>query len=368
MKNMNKASKIYIAGHRGLVGSALVRRLNAKGYTNLVMRTHAELDLKDQQAVQAFFAEEKPEYVILAAAKVGGIHANNTYPAEFIHDNLAIQSNVIHSAYENKVERLLFLGSSCIYPKNAPQPMKEDCLLTGPLEPTNRPYALAKIAGIEMCHAYNRQYGTKYMAAMPTNLYGPNDNYDLNNSHVLPAMIRKIHLAKLAQEGDLAGIERNEAALGTIPAELKAKLIESCALHLGSSATSLAPCTLPLESAVVLWGTGTPKREFLYSEDMADACIFLLEQDEAKLASLFNEALPPLVNIGCGEDLTIKELAEMVAEVVGFKGNLTFDTTKPDGTMRKVMDVSRINKLGWKRTMQLKDGIGLSYQDMLSKI
>jgi len=298
-----------------------VRRLQAKGYTNIVTRTHAELELRDQVAVQAFFTAEKPDYVILAAAKVGGIHANNTYPAEFIHDNLLIQNNVIHSAYQHKVERLLFLGSSCIYPKNAPQPMTEECLLTGPLEPTNRPYALAKIAGIEMCHAYNRQYGTKYMAAMPTNLYGPNDNYDLNNSHVLPALIRKMHEAK--QSG---------------------------------------------AKEVVVWGTGTPKREFLYSEDMADACIFLLEQGEDKLASLFNEALPPLVNIGCGEDLTIKELAEMVAEVVGFKGNLTFDTSKPDGTMRKVMDVSRINKLGWKRTMQLKDGIGLSYQDMLSKI
>lgn len=318
---MNKNSKIYIAGHRGLVGSALVRRLQAKGYTNLVTRTHAELELRDQKAVQTFFAAEKPDYVILAAAKVGGIQANNTYPAEFIHDNLVIQNNVIHSAYQNKVERLLFLGSSCIYPKNAPQPMTEDCLLTGPLEPTNRPYALAKIAGIEMCHAYNRQYGTQYMAAMPTNLYGPNDNYDLNNSHVLPALIRKMHEAK--QSG---------------------------------------------AKEVVVWGTGTPKREFLYSEDMADACIFLLEQPEDKLASLFNEALPPLVNIGCGEDLTIKELAEMVAEVVGFKGELTFDTSKPDGTMRKVMDVSRINKLGWKRTMQLNDGIGLSYKDMLRKI
>jgi len=318
---MNKTSKIYIAGHRGLVGSALVRRLQAKGYTNIVTRTHAELELRDQVAVQAFFTAEKPDYVILAAAKVGGIYANNTYPAEFIHDNLLIQNNVIHSAYQHNVERLLFLGSSCIYPKNAPQPMTEECLLTGPLEPTNRPYALAKIAGIEMCHAYNRQYGTKYMAAMPTNLYGPNDNYDLNNSHVLPALIRKMHEAK--QSG---------------------------------------------AKEVVVWGTGTPKREFLYSEDMADACIFLLEQGEDKLASLFNEALPPLVNIGCGEDITIKELAEMVAEVVGFKGNLTFDTSKPDGTMRKVMDVSRINKLGWKRTMQLKDGIGLSYQDLLSKI
>ena len=318
---MNKDAKIYIAGHRGLVGSALVRRLNASGYTNLVTRTHAELELRDQKAVQTFFAAEKPDYVILAAAKVGGIHANNTYPAEFIHDNIVIQTNVIHSAWQNNVERLLFLGSSCIYPKNAPQPMTEDCLLTGPLEPTNRPYALAKIAGIEMCHAYNRQYGTKYMAVMPTNLYGPNDNYDLNNSHVLPALIRKMHEAK--QSGAME---------------------------------------------VVVWGTGTPRREFLYSEDMADACIFMLEQGEDKLASLFNEAFPPLVNIGCGEDLTIKELAEMVADVVGFKGDLTFDNSKPDGTMRKVMDVSRINALGWKRTMQLKDGIALSYQDMLSKI
>ncbi len=318
---MNKDAKIYIAGHRGLVGSALVSRLKARGYHNLVTRTHAELELRDQAAVQAFFAQEKPEYVILAAAKVGGIHANNTYPAEFIHDNLVIQSNVIHSAWQNKVERLLFLGSSCIYPKLAPQPMKEECLLTGPLEPTNRPYALAKIAGIEMCWSYNRQYGTRYMAAMPTNLYGPNDNYDLNNSHVLPALIRKMHEAK--QRGD---------------------------------------------KDVVVWGTGTPKREFLYSEDMADACIYLLEQPEGKLASLFNNEQPPLVNIGCGEDLTIRELAELVAEVVGFKGSLTFDTSKPDGTMRKVMDVSRINALGWKRTMLLKDGITLSYQDMLGKI
>jgi len=318
---MNRNSKIYIAGHRGLVGSALVRRLQAKGCTNLVTSTHAELELRDQTAVQAFFAAEKPEYVILAAAKVGGIHANNTYPAEFIHDNLVIQTNVIHSAWQNNVNRLLFLGSSCIYPKNAPQPMTEDCLLTGPLEPTNRPYALAKIAGIEMCWSYNRQYGTRYMAAMPTNLYGPNDNYDLNNSHVLPALIRKMHEAK--QCGD---------------------------------------------KEVVVWGTGTPKREFLYSDDMADACVFLLEQPESKLASLFNNEQPPLVNIGCGDDLTIRELAELVAGVVGFSGNLTFDTSKPDGTMRKVMDVSKIRNLGWKPEIALEAGIVLAYQDMLSRI
>jgi GDP-L-fucose synthase len=282
-----------------------------------LLRTHAELELRDQVAVRDFFTKEKPEYVILAAAKVGGIHANNTYPAEFIHDNLVIQSNVIHSAWLNNVTRLLFLGSSCIYPKQAPQPMTEECLLTGPLEPTNRPYALAKIAGIEMCWSYNRQYGTKYMAAMPTNLYGPNDNYDLNNSHVLPALLRKMHEAK--QRG---------------------------------------------EKEVAVWGTGTPKREFLYSDDMADACIFLLNLSDKEMNSVLNSQSPPLVNIGCGEDLTIRALAEIVAEVVGFKGKLTFDTSKPDGTMRKVMDVSRINALGWRYKMSLKQGITLSYQDM----
>jgi GDP-L-fucose synthase len=318
---MNKDAKIYVAGHRGLVGSALVRQLKGRGYTNLLLRTHGELELRDQAAVQSFFAAEKPEYVILAAAKVGGIHANNTYPAEFIHDNLVIQANVIQSAWQHNVTRLLFLGSSCIYPKNCPQPMKEEYLLTGPLEPTNRPYALAKISGIEMCHAYNRQYGTKYMAVMPTNLYGPNDNYDLNNSHVLPALIRKMHEAK--KRGDIE---------------------------------------------VVVWGTGTPKREFLYSDDMADACLFLLEIAENKLSDLFNDERPPLVNIGCGEDLSIRELAEQVAQIVGFNGNLTFDTCKHDGAMRKVMDVSRINALGWKRKMLLKEGISHSYQDMLVRL
>jgi GDP-L-fucose synthase len=318
---MLKTSKIHIAGHRGLVGSAIMRRLLANGYNNLITRTHAELDLRNQAAVQSFFAAEKPEYVILAAAKVGGIHANNTYPAEFIEDNLLIQTNIIHNAWKNNVKRLLFLGSSCIYPKAAPQPMKEEYLLTGPLEPTNRPYAVAKIAGIEMCHAYNRQYGTKYIAAMPTNLYGPNDNYDLNNSHVLPALIRKMHEAKIREDKE-----------------------------------------------VIVWGTGTPKREFLYSEDMADACIYLLKKTEEELANLFSDEQPPLVNIGCGEDLTIRELAELVAEIVGFKGNLTFDISKPNGTLRKVMDVSRINALGWHHKMPLKAGILLSYRDMLTKI
>ena len=317
---MNKDSKIYIAGHRGLVGSALVRQLRAPGYSNLILRTHDEMELRDQAAVRTFFASEKPEYVILAAAKVGGIHANNTYPAEFIHDNLVIQSNIIHSAWQNNVDRLLFLGSSCIYPKNAPQPITEECLLTGPLEPTNRPYAVAKIAGIEMCWSYNRQYGTKFMAAMPTNLYGPNDNYDLNNSHVLPALIRKMHEAKLRGNKE-----------------------------------------------VVVWGTGTPRREFLYSEDMADACLFLLEQPEDELADLLNNEQPPLVNIGCGEDLTIRELAELTAEVVGFTGSLAFDTSKPDGTMRKVMDVSKIRKLGWEPKINLKEGIARAYKDYLCR-
>lgn len=317
---MNKTAKIYVAGHRGLVGSALMRNLQAKGYINLLTRTHAELDLVDQKAVDAFFAEEKPEYVLLAAAKVGGIHANNTYPAEFIRDNLAIQTNVIHAAYQNNVKRLLFLGSSCIYPRDCAQPIKEEYLLTGPLEATNRPYALAKIAGIEMCWSYNRQYGTKYLAAMPTNLYGLNDNYHLDNSHVMPALIRKMHEAK--QRG---------------------------------------------EEKVVVWGTGAPKREFLYSDDMANACLHLMEQSEDKLAKLFNNEHPPLVNIGYGEDITIRELAELVADVVGFKGSLIFDTSKPDGTLRKVMDVSRIQELGWRATTSLKEGVNLAYRDFIER-
>lgn len=356
---MNKDAKIYVAGHRGLVGSALVRQLKARGYQNLVLRTHAELELRDQDAVQAFFAAEKPEYVILAAAKVGGIHANNTYPAEFIHDNLVIQTNIIHSAWQHNVARLLFLGSSCIYPKDCPQPMKEEHLLTGPLEPTNRPYALAKIAGIEMCHAYNRQYGTRYIAVMPTNLYGPNDNYDLNNSHVLPAMIRKLHLAKLAQQGGVAGIMQNEANLGKIPADVKAMI------GLESNAPVTQSSVLRPRNSVVLWGTGTPKREFLYSDDMADACFYLLEQPEQKLTLLFNEERPPLVNIGSGEDLTIRELAEMVAEVVGYKGKLIFDSGKPDGTMRKLMDVSRLKEMGWSATTSLRNGIDAAYQSYM---
>jgi len=346
-------SKIYIAGHRGLVGSALMRNLRAKGYSNFLTRTHAELDLTSQAAVEEFFAAEKPDYVFLAAAKVGGIHANNTYPAEFIRDNLAIQTNVIHAAYKNDVKRLLFLGSSCIYPKLAPQPMKEEHLLTSELEPTNRPYALAKIAGIEMCWSYNRQYQTQYLAVMPTNLYGPGDNYNLMNSHVIPAMIRKFHLAKLASERNWPAIEQDEARYGPIPQDLKDQL--------------LATCNLQLEPSVSVWGTGTPKREFLYSEDMADACVYLMNLPDEKFVPLLgqdrNDGLPPLMNIGVGHDLSIRELAETVKDVVGYSGALEFDSTKPDGTPRKLMNVDRLNAMGWKATTDMQSGLAVAYQD-----
>lgn len=324
---MDKHARIFVAGHRGLVGSAIVRNLEAKGYTHILKRTHAELDLTDAAATDAFFAEHKPAYVFLAAAKVGGIVANNSYPAEFIRDNLVIQANVIHSAWKHGVTRLMFLGSSCIYPKMAPQPMREDCLLTGPLEPTNRPYALAKIAGIEMCWSYNRQYGTKYLAVMPTNLYGPGDNYHPENSHVIPALLRKFHEAK--QRGD---------------------------------------------RTVTIWGTGTPRREFLYSDDMADACVFLMKLPEDRYTSLLgsDESVsgrfePPLVNVGVGEDVTIKELAGLVGKVVGFDGELVFDATKPDGTPRKLMDVSRLNGMGWMAPTGLERGLASAFDDFLSR-
>jgi GDP-L-fucose synthase len=322
---MDKHAKIYISGHRGLVGSALMRALQAKGYSNLITRTHAELDLTNQSATQRFFEQEKPEYVFLAAAKVGGIHANNIYPAEFIRDNLAIQTNVIHEAYKANVTRLLFLGSSCIYPRDCPQPIKEEYLLTGPLEPTNRPYALAKIAGIEMCWSYNRQYGTQYLAAMPTNLYGPGDNYDLNNSHVLPALIRRFHEARQKKS-----------------------------------------------PAVTVWGTGTPRREFLYSEDMADACVFLMnlsdENFQLLLAANRNQGLPPVINIGVGEDVSIADLSAMVASVVGYAGQIVYDASKPDGTPRKLLDIGRLTGLGWKAGVELQTGIALACHDYLQHI
>jgi GDP-L-fucose synthase len=318
---MDKHARIYIAGHRGLVGSAIMRHLQEKGFTYLLTRTHAELDLTDQRATNAFFAQEKPGYIFLAAAKVGGIHANNSYPAEFIRDNLLIQTNIIHAAYVNQVKRLLFLGSSCIYPKLAPQPMKEEYLLTGPLESTNRPYALAKIAGIEMCWSYNRQYGTRYLAAMPTNLYGPGDNYHLENSHVIPALIRKFHEAKAANAKE-----------------------------------------------VVVWGTGTPRREFLYSEDMADACVHLMNLPDAQYAELLGgdesrtgRFEPPLINIGTGHEVSIKELADIVMQVVGYQGQIVFDPSKPDGTQRKLLDVGRLKAQGWQARTDLLEGIRLTY-------
>lgn len=354
---MNLESRVFVAGHRGLVGSALVRNLRQRGYENLLARTHGELDLTDQTAVEAFFAAEKPDYVFLAAARVGGIHANNTYPAEFIRDNLAIQTNIIHAAWRHQVKRLLFLGSSCIYPKLAPQPLKEESLLTGPLEPTNRPYALAKIAGIEMCWAYNRQYRTQFLAAMPTNLYGPGDNYSLLNSHVIPALIRKFHLAKLAAGRHWTVIERDQTAHGPIPPDLKQQLLETCT-------PNLAPC-------VTVWGTGTPRREFMYSEDMADACVFLMNLPDAQFQSLLaqdrNDGLAPLVNIGVGHDLTIRELAMAVKEVVGFDGALEFDADKPDGTPRKLMDVGRLNGMGWQAGTALRQGLAAAYADYLAR-
>lgn len=310
-----KDARIYVAGHRGLVGSAVVRELKRRGYSNLLLRTHAELDLTDKAAVERFFEQERPQYVVLAAAKVGGILANNSYPADFIRDNLDIQNSVIEGSYRSGVERLLFQGSSCIYPKLCPQPIKEEYLLTGPLEATNRPYAVAKIAGIEMCWSYNRQYGTRYLAAMPTNLYGPDDNFDLNTSHVLPALLRKAHAAK---------------AKG--------------------------------ERSMTVWGTGTPRREFLHSDDAAKAAVFLLELEAAKLDALLTEDSAPLVNVGTGEDLTIRELAEMVARVVEFEGELVFDASKPDGTPRKLLDVGRMHGLGWRHAIDLEDGLRSTYE------
>jgi len=319
---MDKKAKIYVAGHRGLVGSALMRQMQKEGYDNLVFRTHDELDLTNQVAVSDFFKSEKPEYVFLAAAKVGGIHANNTYPADFIHHNLAIQTNVIHQSYLNQVKRLLFLGSSCIYPKNAQQPIKEEYLLTDSLEPTNRPYALAKIAGIEMCWSYNRQYGTQYLAAMPTNLYGPGDNYHPENSHVIPALIRKFHEAKVNHK-----------------------------------------------PSVTIWGSGKPKREFLYSDDMAEACVFLMRKNDQEINSLLakdrNDGMPPVLNVGFNSDVSIAELADTVKQVVGYIGDTVYDTDKPDGTMRKLMDSSRLNHFGWTAKTSLLEGLKLAYQDFV---
>jgi len=353
---MNKKSSIYIAGHTGLVGSALLRRLEAEGYSNLIVRNHSDLDLTSQSDVDAFFQSEKPEYVFLAAAKVGGIMANYTYPAEFIHTNLTIQNNVIHASWKAGVIRLLFLGSSCVYPKECPQPMKEGYLLTGPLEPTNEPYAVAKIAGIKMCHAYNRQYATRYLCVMPTNLFGPNDNFDLETSHVLPALIRKFHLAKLAGKGEWESITKDEKKYGIIPEDIK----ESIGYK--TSYSTILPEPSGSKPSVLLWGSGTPKREFLHVDDIADACVFLSKLDENSWRGFFNNNRTPLINIGCGKDQTIKEIAEITAEVVGYKGDVKWDQDKPDGTPQKLLDISQIIRLGWKPNITLKDGIDSVYR------
>lgn len=313
-------AKIYIAGHRGMVGGAILRALQAQGYNNIVTRTHAELDLTNQAAVSTFFAEQKPQFVFLAAAKVGGIHSNNVYRGEFIYQNLMIQNNVIHAAYQTGVDRLLFLGSSCIYPRDCAQPIKEEYLLTGPLEKTNQPYAVAKIAGIEMCWSYNRQYGTRYLAVMPTNLYGPGDNYHPENSHVIPALIRKAHEAKTSNASEM-----------------------------------------------VVWGSGTPFREFLYCEDMADACVYLMNLPQEQYQEQLSDQYPPLLNIGTGRDLTIRELAQTICDVVGFTGKLVFDASKPDGTMRKLQDVSKLQAMGWKDKMEFRQGLSIAYQDFMTK-
>ena len=325
---MKKDSRVYVAGHRGLVGSSIIRQLRTNGYENIITRTHAELDLTNQEEVKVFFQKEKPEFVFLCAAKVGGILSNLKYPAEFIQQNLAIQTNVIHESWRTGVNRLLFLGSSCIYPRDCPQPIHEKYLLTGQLEWTNRPYAVAKISGIEMCWSYNRQYNTKYLAIMPTNLFGPGDNYDLDTSHVLPALIRKMHEAKVGRK-----------------------------------------------SSVLVWGSGKPRREFLYSDDLGDAAMFLMDLPEGKFNSLLganstinDNSLPPLVNIGAGKDITILELAELVKRIIGFEGDLEWDNSKPDGTPRKLLDVSRMEMIGWKAKTVFNDGIAKAYDDYLKTL
>lgn len=348
---MEKNSKIYIAGHKGLVGSAILNNLISKGYNNLILKTLKELDLSDQERVSVFFQTKKPEYVILAAAKVGGIVANNTYRADFIYENLMIQNNVIHHSYLNGVKKLLFLGSTCIYPKNCPQPMKEEFLLTDTLEYTNEPYAIAKIAGIKMCESYNIQYGTNFISVMPTNLYGPNDNFDLERSHVLPALIRKIHLAKLLSESRF-----DEVVLDTNSKNIKEA--EKYLLKFGVT-----------KNSVEIWGTGKPKREFLWSEDMADACVFLMEKrdfsDTYKKDQI--EIRNTHINIGTGKEISIKELAETVKDIIGFKGRLIFNSDKPDGTLRKLTDVTKLHNLGWRHTIELEDGIKKIYAWYVNK-
>jgi len=374
---VSQASRIFLAGHRGMVGSAILRRLQAENYHHVVTRTREELDLVDQAAVRSFFKNEKIDAVILAAAKVGGIYANNTYRAQFIFENIMIQANVIHEAYRSGVDRLLFLGSSCIYPKYAKQPMAEEQLLTGVLEPTNEPYAIAKIAGIKLCESYNHQYGTHYRCIMPTNLYGPNDNFDLENSHVLPALIRKFHLAKLARQGDWQAIRKDEALFGPIAPNFRAEL------------KALAPTKTPASQApegIKLWGSGQPRREFMHVDDLASACLFLLnlpdeafdaarsvapeqvDQTRAKEAlvsadmDVGEKKQVPHINVGSGKDIRISELAEMIRTAVGYRGAVFWDLSMPDGTPRKLLDISRLAQLGWEPMIKLSDGIKSTYQ------
>jgi len=350
-------SPIFVAGHCGMAGSAIYRRLSSRGYRHLITRSHQELDLLDQQAVRSFFRTEPIDQVVLAAAKVGGIWANDTYRADFIYQNLMIECNVIHEAFKAGVRRLLFLGSSCIYPRSAPQPMKETYLLSGPLEPTNQPYAIAKIAGIELCQSYNRQYGTRYRCIMPTNLYGPNDNYNLEISHVLPALIRKFHLARLAQTGNREAILEDERIYGPIPDSLRE--------HLGLSVSFPAEggnCFGAGGQEVILWGTGLPRREFLHVEDMASAAVFVMELEDSEYDRINQNGQITHINVGSGVDITIRELAETVRDIVKYQGKIIWDASKPDGTLQKLLDVSLIHSLGWKSEISLAEGIRQTYQ------
>lgn len=361
---MEKSARIYVAGHNGLVGSAILKNLTAKGYNNFILRNSSELDLRNQKAVEDFFNAENPEYVFLAAAKVGGIIANNVYRADFIYENLQIQNNVIHQSYLSGVKKLLFLGSTCIYPKNAPQPMPEDCLLSSTLEFTNEPYAIAKIAGIKMCESYNLQYGTNFISVMPTNLYGPNDNFNLEKSHVLPALIRKMHLGKCLEQNDWAAISRDlnnnpiEGVDGDSEQEdILAKLRK---FGIGNAYSSVQ---------IEIWGSGKPRREFLWSEDMADACVFMMENiDFSDICPLATDVINTQVNIGTGVDVSIRELAEIIKEVIQFKGELYFNETKPDGTMQKLTDVSKLHRLGWKHKVILLDGVREMYNWYVSNV
>jgi len=357
---MDLKDKIYIAGHRGLVGSAIVRQLESRGFTNLLMRTHKELDLTNQAQVQNFFTQEKPDFVILAAAKVGGIHANKTYPADFIYQNMMIEANVINSAYESKVKRLLFLGSTCIYPKAVEQPMREDALLTDVLEPTNEPYAIAKIAGIKLCESYNRQHGTDFRSVMPTNLYGEGDNFNLENSHVIPAVIRKLHLAKCLENNDWQTI-RDDINKNPIKGITEQSGNDQITEILAQQGIKLKIKNSTLNIVVEIWGSGKALREFLHVSDMAQASLFVLELDEETYQANTKSMLSH-INVGTGKDVTIREMAETIKEIVDYKGKLIFDTTKPDGAIRKLIDVTRLSDMGWEYSVDIKDGLSKTYE------